>query len=660
MSVAPGILTDVERATLVLACDALIGPVPRGSDPHRYWARRASDLGIPALIEAGLPDLPPELLRDFRRLLGLLDNPGAMLVLAGKRRRLREMRREEIERVLASWSVSRNPILRRALRALQSPATFLFYAAHAHGEQNPNWAALGYPGSFVYRSRKTRHVTPLAIEGDTKLSADAVVVGSGAGGSVVAAELAAAGWDVLLVERGPYLYERDFTGSEYEMTQRVSVGKGFFATSDLGVALLAASCLGGTTVVNWCTSLRAPDDTLERWARRHRLDLRGALPYESVERRLHVTTDFSHHNPPNQALADGCRALGYRVSVIPRNVRNCEEHECGWCPYGCGRGAKQSALVTYVEDAFDAGARIVVDCRVERVLTERGHVRGVEAVVGGRHRLTVGAPVVVLAAGTVGTSALLQASGLGGARAGRGVHLHPTVAVQGFYDRPMDPWAGPPQTAYCDEFADLNGGRGFWMEVAPVHPGLAGLGIPWTGSAQHKRDLVMLKYTAAFIVLLRDHDEGRVSLSRLSTPMVHYRLGRSARRMLVRGMQQAALAHVAAGARMVHTLQKPPTVVRRHDGWRERDRDAFLALIARHGVVPNMTSVFSAHLMGGAAMGGNAGRHVTNPEGRVYGTQGLYVADASVFPGPLGANPMLTIMAMAHRTAQFMKARGAR
>lgn len=647
-------LTPAERETLALVCDAVAGPHSRDDDAHRLWARRASDLGVPGLIEAALPSLPPEQLQEFRRLLRLLDDRAAMLLLARRPRRVREMRRDEIERLLAGWAVSRSARLRQAARALQMPVTYLFYAAHARGLPNPNWAAFGYPGDAT--AAETPRLAPIEIERDTDLSADAVVVGSGAGGSVVAAELAAAGWDVLVLERGPHL--TDGRGSEYEAMRQAYAGMGLLATEDQAFGLLAGACLGGGTVVNWTSALRAPPDTLDRWSRQHRLDA-GALPYEPVETRLGVSTAWSHHNPANQALADGCRHLGYRVETIPRNVAGCDERACGWCPYGCVHGMKRSALATYLEDAAARGARIVVRCRVTRVLTDRGSVRGVEATAG-PNRVRVRAPVVVLAGGAIGTPALLLASGLGGDRAGRGVFLHPTVAVLGIYDHPIEPWAGPPQTAYSDEFAEADGGRGFWLAVAPAHPGLAGLALPWTGSAAHKALLARLRHIAAIIALLRDHDEGRVVLGRAGTPAVQYRLGRSARRMLVRAMQEAALVHMAAGAREVRTLQKPEVMIRRYDGWRDRDMKAFFDTIARRGVVEHMVSLFSAHLMGGAAMGGSVRHHVTSPEGRVYGTRGLYVADGSAFPGPLGANPMLTIMALAYRTAQHMKARGPR
>src|SRR5207247_3321390 len=187
-------------------------------------------------------------------------------------------------------------------------------------------------------TRSTRDWSSDVCSSDLELTADAVVVGSGAGGSVVAAELAAAGSDVVVLEMGEYMSESDFTGNEAEMTSRLYLGHGLLATSDLGITVLAGSCLGGGTVVNWSDSLRTPPEVLDEWDRVHGLEGAAGQAFQRgfdvAERRMDVSTRDSAPNENNAALKRGCEALGYHWDFIPRNASGCEQR-CGGCQYGC-------------------------------------------------------------------------------------------------------------------------------------------------------------------------------------------------------------------------------------------------------------------------------------------------------------------------------------
>ncbi len=653
-------LTDAERRTLRALCDAFVPAAAADDDPLGFLRRRGSDLGLPALIEEGLADAPEYLRAPLRRLLRLMGSPAANLVLAARPRGVGAMSAAAAEAYLRSWGTSRLPVKRAAFHALKQVITFLFYAAHPPGEPNPNWAAIGFTGHAPVPPGPAPRITPLAVAADAALDTDVCVIGSGAGGSVAATALSRAGRQVLIVEQGGYYSQPDYSGDEYDMLRRLSLGKGLFGTHDNAFGLLAATCLGGSTVVNWCTSLRPRDDVLDEWERAHGIDgasgpeFRAAI--DAVERRINVTTLESQHNPNNQVLADGARALGYRVETIPRNVRGCGD--CGPCVYGCARGAKQDALVTYISDACEAGARVLVHTRAERVLPRAGEVTGVEAVAtdpasGRRHRVTIRCRAVVVSGGAIFSPALLLRSGLGNAMVGRALRLHPVTACLGLYPDPIRIWSGAAQTATCTQFARADGMHGFWIEASPGHPGLAAMAVPWVSGAEHKRQMARMAHLGALIVLVRDSGSGRIALTAGGHPVVHYTLNARDRALMLRGLEEMGKIHLAAGAVEVCSLHTRGVRVRRDEpGAAVRFADA----IRREDIRPNALALFSAHLMGGLPMGADSRRAAVDPSGRLYGVRNLYVADASLFPSAPGVNPMITIMALAHRVAERIAA----
>src|SRR5207253_3630333 len=185
----------------------------------------------------------------------------------------------------------------------------------------------------------------------------AIVVGSGAGGAVAAAELARAGRKVVVLEQGALAQETEFDGREDAGAARLFWDRQLLATDDLAISVFAGRTVGGGTVVNWSTSLRLPADIREEW-RKAGLDGMGDEldgHYDAVEARIDVDSDESELNGQNAALARGLDAAGVSWRVVPRNVKGCGD--CGHCGYGCRRGAKQSTMRTYLPDAIAAGGR---------------------------------------------------------------------------------------------------------------------------------------------------------------------------------------------------------------------------------------------------------------------------------------------------------------
>ncbi len=667
-------LRPAELRTLEAVCETLVPsvqPPPGEQDPHGLYARSARDLHVAMRVAEALARESPESRAEIALLLRLLGSPLGGLVLAGRPAGFAALSHPVRERALRRMSLSPVPQLRRGFAALKRLTLFLFYAAPVADGANPNWRALGYrPATPPAEAREPapKTIRTLPITRDTDLNADVVVVGSGAGGGVVAAELSMAGLEVVVLEKGSYHNEADFSGQEAEMTSRLYLRRGLLTTHDLGVIVLAGSTLGGGTVVNWSTSLRTEEIVLREWE--HSYGLAGATSdayrrgFEVVEQRLGVNTDDSAPNRNNEALRRGCAALGYEWRVVPRDASGCAQR-CGACGFGCPYGRKQSTLVTFLQDASDHGARTVVDCNVRRVLVERGRAAGVEgwvedAVTGRRHRVVVRAPRVVVAAGGVEAPALLLRSGLDNPHIGRHLRLHPVAAVAGYYAEPIEPWTGSLQTALSPHFAHLKDGYGLRIEVAPAHPGMIGLTAPWEGGREHKRLMARAAHEAIFIALVRDTGEGRVRLDKGGEPILHYWPSRLDRYRLTRGMQEMVRIAFAGGAVGAATLHTPRLELRSEKGRpgavARAQLDRYLDAISRAAIAPNRVPLFSAHQMGSCRLGADRRIAVADPYGEVYGVRGLHIADASGFPTACGVNPMISIMALAYRVAQGIKA----
>ncbi len=658
-------LSAAQTRLLETICETLIPPIAANAedDPHGLLRRPASVMQVAQLMVQTLGGEDAETRGEFRQLLGILNSPAGGLLLTGRPTGFMRMSPAMRERALYAMANSTVAKLRQGFQAIKRLATFIFYSAPApDGTDNPNWAAIDFPPPPPPPSLP-KPIHPEVITGDTTLDADVIVIGSGAGGGVVAAELAQAGKAVIVLEKGGYFNEADFTGREAGMMPKVYLKQGLLSTKDLSMTILAGSCLGGGTVVNWSTSLRIPDGIAGEWERQFGLSgmTNGDLQrhYDVVAARVGVNVEDSAPNANNTVIERGCERLGYQWGAIPRNASHCEQR-CGACGYGCAFSRKQSTLLTYVQDAADHGARFVVNCSVDRVLITQGQAEGVAATVtdpatGATHRLTVRATTVVLAAGAIHSPAVLVRSGLTNPHIGRNLRLHPVAAVTGFYPDPILPWHGSLQTRYSTHFGQGVEGYGFTLEVAPGHPGLLALALPWQTGRQHKEEMGRIAHAAPMIVLVRDKNSGRVTLNKHGEPVVEYPLGEHERAQLTQGTIEALKVHLAAGATRVGTLHSRLAMLDAPAGdepWQSPAFAAFAREVDARGLDPNRVLLFSAHQMGTCRIAADPRRGVAGDDHQVFGVKGLYVADASTFPTASGVNPMLTILALAHRAAQ--------
>jgi choline dehydrogenase-like flavoprotein len=428
----------------------------------------------------------------------------------------------------------------------------------------------------------------------------------------------------------------------------------------MNVTLQAGSGLGGGTVINWTTSLRTKEWVRRQWAEEHGLE---DLATESFDRhldevwaRLGVNGECSEYNRPTQAMQRAAERLGWSFARIERNWDPAKHDPAmaGYLGFGDVSGAKQSTDRTYLLDAVADGAQILTGAFVERVLLENGRAAGVEASwsdpagSGASARVTVRAPQVVVAAGSLESPGVLLRTGIGGPAAGEYLRLHPCTATLGDYGEDMQSWWGAPHTGLIDEFANTGDGYGFLIEGVQYTTGLGASALPWTSGAEHKATLADFRDAATFIGLVRDHGYGKVTLDANGMTVPWYAMTDEVDlRNTAHAIEVQIRAHVAAGARRVWLLaQGMPT-------WRiGDDLETFIAQAQRVPARAGGLRMFAAHQMGSCRLGTDPQTSVAKPNGELHDTPGVWIGDASAFPTPSGTNPMITIMALASRTAE--------
>jgi choline dehydrogenase-like flavoprotein len=552
------------------------------------------------------------------------------------------------------------------IHAFKHLTLLLFHALPDEAGKNPNWEAYNYPGPRSAppspdEAPKTIGITEVSGDQAT-LEADVVIVGSGAGGGVIAAELQRAGKSVLVLEQGGYRNESDFTQLELVGLQELYLGGGLMSSESGSIGIYAGATLGGGTVVNYMNCLRTPDDIRAEWAS-HGLEGLDGPDYDAhmdaIWERLQVNSEATSQNRSHKKMIEALDKLGWPHKVITRNADpSCDDpRECGYCSAGCQKGCKQSTMKTFLQDAADAGAQFVVGCRADRITVEDGRATGVEATVthpdGSTTALTVKAPTVVSACGGVESPALLLRSGIGGPSAGKHLRLHPAALVLGLYADPIEGWIGQIQSEVSDQFSGMEGDFGFLIEGVGVGPGTVGMSLPWESGLQHKTDMSRLDHIAPFISVQRDHGSGEVVVDAYGRPVVRWDLADDVdMRIFVRAHQELARMHEAIGAEAILTLHQD-----RRIAWqRGEDFDAFYQGLEDAPWGPGQIACFTAHQMGSCRMGSDPESSVADGRGELHDVKGVWIGDASAFPTASRVNPMISIMSLARRTASFIAA----
>ncbi len=489
---------------------------------------------------------------------------------------------------------------------------------------------------------------------------DVLIIGSGAGGGVVAqalAPLVAAGLRVVLVERGGRFRPSDNTRREVEMAARYYVSNGGFQTSTQDMTLAFANALGGSTAVYTGVTFEPPDHVLDKWAVPGLTadDLRPRSARYLADNNVHLQPS-ENINRNNRLFAEACRKLGWELGQFPLNLRDCGG--LNTCNVGCARGAKQGTAQVQIPAAEKLGVEVVPFCDVLRL----EGTTAVAEVVPARHGLApspwptgpvrIEARKVVLAGGSMASPPLLMRSYVDWERRwpalGRWFTCHPALTLVADHSERVEGAVGHPKSYYCDRFSES---ERFLLETCFYFPFTTSKNLVGFGPEVDEL-MSRVAYQQQILVLALDkaQRDNRVAIDKAGNPLVHYDLSAPyLRRAFVQSIRAAGRIFFAAGATRAHL----PAAGRFFTAASEADR--LDAIVREDNFKLGQVAISAAHLMGGCRMGVDRATSVTDAWGRVHDLPDIYVADSSLFPDSAEVNPYLTIMALADRVAEAVR-----
>ncbi|XP_019155816.1 PREDICTED: long-chain-alcohol oxidase FAO4A-like [Ipomoea nil] len=500
------------------------------------------------------------------------------------------------------------------------------------------------------------------------IECDAVVVGSGSGGGVIAGVLANAGHKVLVLEKGKYFARSSLSLLEGSSLDEMYLGGGLVASKDMDILLLAGSNVGGGSTINWSASIQTPPHVLKEWDETHKLELFGSKEYrhamETVCSRMGVQSEVEDEGFQNMVLRKGCLELGYPVETIPRNASR--DHYCGWCSFGCKDGKKKGTSETWLADLVDSGNGVIFpECEAVKVVhnkkTGREQAAGVMFVYqnnGAKEFCFVKSRVTVIACGALCTPSLLKNSGLRNPNIGRNLHLHPVVFAWGYFpDAPgSKAWPEPEKKSYQGGIMTAmskvvanfeESGYGALIQTPSLHPGMFSAIMPWLSGTDIKTRMQRFSRTAILFALARDKTSGEAP----SPFSISYNMQKTDKVSLKNGLEKVLRILAAAGAEEIGTCHRAGKILKPKGASRD-EIDEFVEKESSRDLGNLSTLIGSAHQMGSCRMGVDPRSSVVNPMGETWEVEGLFLADSSVFPTALGVNPMVTVQAIAYCTAQ--------
>lgn len=595
-------------------------------------------------VESLLGELPPPARTAYRGLVRLFDG----LSYVHRRRGLAALSADDRVALLDRWRDA-DVARRNALKALMVPLKV------AHFDDPSFFEKVGCVYSFKQKAevkpawfRERVHAAE-TLSGDVAVEVDAVVIGTGAGGAVIARELAEQGVAVAMLEEGNYVDRSELTGRPLEMQKKLYRAAGAtFTVGNVPITIPLGKTVGGSTMVNSGTCYRVPDRILLDWVKDfglRELTPDGMAPYfDRVESVLGVApTRKEILGGCARVIARGADALGFtRHLPLKRNAPDCDGQ--GVCCFGCPTDAKRSTNVSYVPMALKAGAELFTGVRATRVIVEGGRAVGVVARAQNGRTVTVRARAVIVACGTLITPTFLMRNGLGdqSGHLGRNLSIHPATGLLAVMREKVENWKGVPQGYAIEDFHE----EGLMFEGAALPLDFSVGLMPQIGP-----ELVELAEgfdrVASFGLMVEDTSRGRVRLVG-DQPVITYNLNDADLGRMKRGIDILTQVFLAAGAERV--------LLPVH-GFNEVHNENDLARFRQTRIRPHDLEVSAYHPLGTARMGADPRTSVVDAEHQVHDTPGLYVVDGASVPSSLGVNPQVTIMALATRAADKLARR---
>ncbi|EEQ89581.1 hypothetical protein RJZ56_000235 [Blastomyces dermatitidis] len=654
----------------------------------RFLAENASS--VPGFKESMCrvlgQQVPDEARRGISVILNALNSRPVSLALTGYAAPIQCQPYPIREAIFRGWATSVLPPMRTVYRSLIA----LFHKAWI--PLSPTLPALvGFPRvpvGFTTAEGYPYEFLQLPPGDNTEaIYVDVVIIGSGCGAAVAAKNISEAGHSVIVVEKSYYWSEKHFPMTMKEGTSNLFENGGATVSDDGSVAVISGSTWGGGGTINWSASLQTQNYVRQEWAKKGMPFFTSSEFQKSLDRvceRMGVNTEHVKHNSANRLLLEGARKLGYAATTVPQNTGN-QEHSCGHCTLGCGSCGKKGPQVTYLADAARAGAQFIEGFHADRILFREGNAgnclaHGVEGTWTSRdinqgvcgepvikRKVVIKAKKIIVSCGSLQSPLLLLRSGLKNPQIGRNLYLHPVVILSAVFGQEMKPWEGSILTSVVNEFENLDGhGHGAKIETLTTVPSFFLPVFPWNNGLEYKRFVSNLRNMAGLITLTRERYGGRVypdpvdGRCRISYTPSHFD-----RKNMIEAVIGAAKIAYVCGAQEIYTTSRDiPTFIRPERLATEAcgpeagiNHSAFQAWVkkVRHTyspLTPEHTVFASAHQMGTCRMGTSPKTSVVDPSGKVWGTEGLYVADASVFPSASGVNPMITNMAISDWTSQ--------
>lgn len=509
------------------------------------------------------------------------------------------------------------------------------------------------------------------VSGSMTETVDAVVIGTGCGGAVMAKELAAAGKSVLMLERGGfYLPQRgDFDQREDDMFARIDGGRGLDTSENTQATLTYGNCVGGASVHYWADTLRTPKDRLEQWASQHGIEGHSEQElrplFERIEKSLNAHPAKEHRrNTMNRLFIEGSEKAGIEWEAIVQ-ARDDRCVSSGYCMQGCAYDGKQSQLVTHLPEALRAGVRVFADCEVERVLVDGGRATGVLAHFLDRrttkrlgHTLEVKAKVVIVAAGGFNSAPLLLRSKIAdpSRQLGKNLQFNPCPQLFGVFERDVVMWRGIPAAVGTSKYrlARYDGGRyvegGYLLLPNQLPPATLAAVLPGFGKS-HRQLMDNAHRIGSAISWIDDVETGSVRLDDDGNPIWSWTLSGTNELIVRDALKKQATVLLHAGANEL--------IVPDARGTRLSDLSE-LKKLDTIDLRPGSMMFASPHPAGMCRMGKDPAKSVVDSNNEVHAVKGLFVTDPSVFPTAVSVDPSETIMAFSYVAAAKLLERWSR